>query len=43
MYVDSSRENLAEISDLKMPLAHLTQAQLRPSKESLEKILAGMF
>jgi 2-oxoglutarate/2-oxoacid ferredoxin oxidoreductase subunit beta len=43
LYVDGARENLAEINDLNTPLAHLQQAKLRPSPESLQKLLAGMF
>jgi 2-oxoglutarate/2-oxoacid ferredoxin oxidoreductase subunit beta len=41
LYADSRRESLAELYDLKTPLAHLQQGKLRPSRESLQKIMAG--
>ncbi len=44
IYVDGSRPNLAEVERLDdVPLARLPEARLRPSKESLAKIMAGMF
>jgi 2-oxoglutarate ferredoxin oxidoreductase subunit beta len=43
IYVDGSRESLAEHEDLgDVPLARLPNATLRPSKESLQKIMAAM-
>ncbi len=43
IYVDGSRQSLAEHERLgSLPLAHMGQAQLRPSRQSLEKIMAGM-
>jgi 2-oxoglutarate/2-oxoacid ferredoxin oxidoreductase subunit beta len=44
IYYDGQRESLAEASDLtEAPLSSLTPAQLRPSAESLEKIMAGLM
>ncbi len=44
IYYDGHRESLAEASDLTdMPLSSLTPEQLRPSAESLEKIMAGLM
>ena len=44
IYIDSHRESLAEASDLTdTPLAHLPDELLRPSKESLDKIMAGLM
>ena len=44
LYVDPNRENLAELHDLgETPLAHIPNAKLRPSPESLQKLIAGMF
>lgn len=43
IYVDSSRESLAEHESLgDTPLARLLSDKLRPSKESLQKIIASM-
>jgi 2-oxoglutarate ferredoxin oxidoreductase subunit beta len=43
IYVDGNRQSLAEHERLgSEPLAHLGQAQLRPSRQSLDKIMAGM-
>ena len=43
IYVDGSRPSLAEHERLgSLPLAHMGQAQLRPSRQSLDKIMAGM-
>lgn len=44
IYYDGERESLAEASELTdTPLAHLPHEQLRPSAESLEKIMAGLM
>jgi 2-oxoglutarate ferredoxin oxidoreductase subunit beta len=44
IYVDQSRASLAEVYDIGVaPLSHLQQDRLRPSPESLKKIMAGMF
>jgi 2-oxoglutarate ferredoxin oxidoreductase subunit beta len=43
LYVENERPNLAEINDLKTPIAHFKQDRLRPSRESLQKIMSGMF
>jgi 2-oxoglutarate ferredoxin oxidoreductase subunit beta len=43
IYVNSERENLAEHENLgDVPLARLPESKLRPSKESLQKIMAAM-
>jgi 2-oxoglutarate ferredoxin oxidoreductase subunit beta len=44
LYINGDRPNLAEVQDLgETPLAHFQQDKLRPSRESLQKIVAGMF
>jgi 2-oxoglutarate ferredoxin oxidoreductase subunit beta len=44
VYVDNSRPSLAEVEQLgRIPVALFQEAQLRPSKASLDKIMAGMF
>ena len=44
IYYDGERQNLAEASHLtQTPLAHLPEEKLRPSAESLEKIMAGLM
>jgi 2-oxoglutarate ferredoxin oxidoreductase subunit beta len=44
LYLNPNRPNLAEINDLgATPLAHLGQDKLRPSRESLLKIMSGMY
>jgi 2-oxoglutarate ferredoxin oxidoreductase subunit beta len=43
LYVDTERENLAEHEDLgSVPLVQMPESQLRPSRESLQKIMAAM-
>jgi 2-oxoglutarate/2-oxoacid ferredoxin oxidoreductase subunit beta len=43
IYVDGDRPSLAEHERLgRTPLAHMGQDQLRPSRQSLEKVMAGM-
>ncbi len=42
IYVNSERPNLAEHERLGEPLVHLPESKLRPPKDSLEKIMAGM-
>ncbi len=43
IYVDNRRPGFAELLDLgETPLAHTPAAKLRPSRESLEKIMAGL-
>ena len=43
IYLDEERPGLAEHERLgRLPLAGLTQSQLRPSRESLEAVMAGM-
>ncbi len=43
IYVDGSRPNLAEHENLgSLPLAHMGEDRLRPSRASLEKIMGGM-
>jgi 2-oxoglutarate ferredoxin oxidoreductase subunit beta len=43
IYVNGSRPSLAEHESLSdIPLASLTEAQLRPSHDSLKKVMAGM-
>jgi 2-oxoglutarate ferredoxin oxidoreductase subunit beta len=43
IYLDTSRESLAEHENLgQVPLARLPNEKLRPSKESLQKIMASM-
>jgi 2-oxoglutarate ferredoxin oxidoreductase subunit beta len=43
IYVNGSRPSLAEHESLApVPLTSLTEAQLRPSHDSLKKIMAGM-
>lgn len=44
IYYDGDRESLAEASDLtETPLAHLQGDKIRPSAESLEKIMASLM
>jgi 2-oxoglutarate/2-oxoacid ferredoxin oxidoreductase subunit beta len=44
IYVDNHRLSLAELEHLgQTPLARIPDAKLRPSKESLDKIIAGLF
>jgi 2-oxoglutarate ferredoxin oxidoreductase subunit beta len=44
LYVNGDRPNLAEVEGLgETPLAHYQQDKLRPSRESLQKIVASMF
>jgi 2-oxoglutarate/2-oxoacid ferredoxin oxidoreductase subunit beta len=43
LYVDTKRQNLAEVQHLDTPLAHFQQDKLRPNEASLKKIMAGMF
>ncbi len=44
IYVDARRPSLAELEGLgNTPLVHVPDARLRPSKESLDKIVAGLF
>jgi 2-oxoglutarate ferredoxin oxidoreductase subunit beta len=44
LYINGDRLNLAEVYQLsETPLAHLQQDALRPSRESLQKIMSGMF
>src|SRR5262245_55487959 len=42
IYVNGDRPNLAEHERLGTPLVHLSEAKLRPPKDTLEKIMAGM-
>ncbi len=43
IYVDESRPSLVEVEGLSStPLARLNEAQLRPSRESLQALMAGM-
>jgi 2-oxoglutarate ferredoxin oxidoreductase subunit beta len=43
IYINNDRQNLAEHENLgDAPLVHLPEAKTRPSRESLEKIIAGM-
>ena len=43
IYVDNSRPSLAELAGLgETPLVHIPAAQLRPPRESLDKIMAGL-
>ena len=43
IYVDNSRESLAEAAEMvDLPLAWLPEAKTRPSRASLDKIMAGM-
>lgn len=44
LYVNGDRPNLAEVHHLdQTPLAHYQQDKLRPSRESLNKIMGAMF
>ena len=43
LYINGDRPNLAETYGLVKPLASYPQDKLRPSRESLQKIMAGMF
>ena len=44
IYVDAGRQGLAEHERLgRVPLARIPASKTRPSKESLEKIMAGMY
>jgi len=42
IYVNSERPGLAEHERLGEPLVHLPESKLRPPKDTLEKIMAGM-
>jgi len=42
IYLNGDRPSLAEHERLGAPLVHLPEAKLRPPKDSLEKIMAGM-
>jgi 2-oxoglutarate ferredoxin oxidoreductase subunit beta len=43
IYVDNSRPGFAEVAELgETPLVHTPDAKLRPSKESLDQIMAGL-
>jgi 2-oxoglutarate/2-oxoacid ferredoxin oxidoreductase subunit beta len=43
IYVDGNRPNMAEHERLgSLPLAHMGQDRLRPSRQSLEKVMQGM-
>lgn len=43
IYIDESRQTLPELHNLpRTPLANLTAEQLRPSKEALAKVMAGL-
>jgi len=43
LYVDNNRQSLAEVEKLgSTPLAHLPQSKLRPSPESLAKIMSAL-
>ncbi len=44
LYVNGERENLAEVLGLAdTPLSHYQQDKLRPSRESLQKIMSAMY
>jgi 2-oxoglutarate ferredoxin oxidoreductase subunit beta len=44
LYVNGDRPNLAEVHALgETPLAHFQQDKLRPSRESLTKIVSAMY
>jgi len=44
LYINEDRPNLAEVHQLTdKPLSHLQQDKLRPSRESLQKIMSTMF
>ena len=44
LYVNGDRPNLAEVHQLgDTPLAHYQQDKLRPSRESLQKLMSAMF
>jgi 2-oxoglutarate ferredoxin oxidoreductase subunit beta len=44
IYLDESRPNLADLERLpKTPLAHLTEEQLRPSRETLNSLMAELM
>jgi 2-oxoglutarate ferredoxin oxidoreductase subunit beta len=42
IYVNGERPSLAEHEQLGAPLVHLPESKLRPPKDTLEKIMAGM-
>jgi len=43
LYINTERPNLAETYHLVKPIASYQQDKLRPSRESLQKIMAGMY